>query len=140
MHISKNQLQILLENLLKVKEQLAAGAIRNDGICGWVDSLVLNSRKDAGNHYTVLVFFFKKWPEHSGLNNYPVPAVQGFECPYECFYNPATPCENNEWANWLWNSPYGEKRRQLLDFLIDEITKTLQNADFDNDGALSYEI
>ena len=60
---------------------------------------------------------FKQWPKFSGSSTYPVPGVfassaTAFEC--------ARPTEM-----WSPSHPYGALRRELLQFLIDELEKEL---------------
>lgn len=101
---SKEHLSAALEALIKVK----GGEITNTyfGICYNADSLIDNDEYDA---YEVLAYYSPMWPKSTG--------------------NPATPIPYK--GNNKWTGEYGQLRYELLDFLIEELTKAVE--EYDND-------
>ena len=70
----------------------------------------------------------RSWPLHSGSNRYPVPPSM--------FYLPASNLFSSAECIWvsseafhdlpLWAGEYGEMRRKLLDYMIEETTNRLE--------------
>lgn len=57
----------------------------------------------------------EQWPKYSGYESYPVPSTNPDIGPGRCFY---------ETRN-LWIGPYGDLRRELLEFCIDWLDANL---------------
>lgn len=100
----------MLDALLTIK---TSGAIDIDaGIC----DNVVNLLEDNGHHYRTIYDLIgsisSNWERFSGNTEYPVPAV-----------TKTTPREEFDKSVGMWSGEYGELRHELLDFLIEELTK-----------------
>jgi len=84
------------------------------GICGHLEFIYDIDY----SFYICLYKIFKRWPKFSGNINYPVPAVY--------YYNPDI--EYNNSSN-LWQGGYGDLRKELLQFCIDELSKEVSPQD-----------
>lgn len=100
----------LLEILLKIKQQVPKEC---KGICDNVDLFYPNELTDqlAADW---LATKFCEWPLFSGDIDFPVPSLDS--CSADTMY---LVTEN------YWTGDYGELRYELLDFLIQELTKEL---------------
>lgn len=95
------------------KEPIDTGA----GIC-WNARTVLKGIGSDANAYEIVASISPQWPKFSGDENYPVQmnfAIAG------CLDN----CDKFKEANGKWNkeTDFGRDRWELLDFLIDVLTK-----------------
>lgn len=87
------------------------------GICGMLDQHIWQTgtkfnfaqAKEVDKNLQAL---FEKWPEYSGDMHYPVPSTNKKHDMRNAFYA----C-GNMWGN----TPYGSKRRELLDWMINEL-------------------
>lgn len=93
---------ILHEALLKVKDD----PDQRLGICTNVDNHIHPNDSLAVDQ--LLKRLFVKWPKFSGDVVYPVPSPSAGESPKRAF----------EMSRWV--GPYGDLRRELLDFLIEQ--------------------
>lgn len=100
----------MLDALLTIK---TSGAFdMNAGIC----DNVVNLLEDNGYHYRTIYDLIgsisSNWDKFSGNTKYPVPAVK-------------QPTSREEFNNSvdMWSGEYGQLRYELLDFLIEELTK-----------------
>lgn len=102
----------LLEALKKLQ---AKGYTKSrEGICGHIEFMY-----DVDcSFYMDLYKIFKHWPKFSGMLHYPVPAAY--------YDNPKT--EFTETDN-LWQGAYGDLRKELLQFCIDELSKEVSPQD-----------
>ena len=113
---SKEHLSAVLEALIKVK-----GVEIEDvqfGICANTRYIV-----DDGSYvaYNVIEYLSPKWPKYSGDIAYPVPSPNGKETPMYAY----------NYSDNLWTGEYGQLRYELLDFLIEELNKAVE--EYDND-------
>lgn len=104
----------LLEALIKL--QTKGPSSRGAGICTSLFKILGDSSSDYNyddsNDYLLLYDTFEKWPKFSGNIHYPVPAVT--------YDHPQT--EYNRAGN-MWEGAYGDLRKELLQFCIDELSK-----------------
>jgi hypothetical protein len=109
---SKEHLSGVLDAFIRVK----GGEINYEyGICANVDWNCISGY----NSDDVLVCLFPLWDKFSGNINYPVPSTDiGYSS--ECLYN---------YKDNLWEGEYGALRYELLDFLIEELTKVVEKCD-----------
>lgn len=70
--------------------------------------------------YTVITELSKKWPKFSGISSYPVPVPDSLKPQYA---KQTIPCEAiyDDLSEHKWLGEYGELRRELLQFLIEEL-------------------
>lgn len=101
---SKEHLSVVLDALIKVKN----GEIEEDysGICYNADCISTKVNEEFGA-YEVVEAFSIGWPKHSG--------------------NVVTPCGYKSGNKWI--GEQGALRYELLDFLIDELTKVVDGFD-----------
>lgn len=83
------------------------------GVCSMAERCEEASRPLSNNLTRWLPDAFRKWPKFSGDIHYPILGSSEY---YTCM----TPFEM-----WSPSHPYGALRRELLEFLIDEIEKEL---------------
>jgi len=118
---SKKHLSLTLEALVAIKggEVTYTGT----GICGNADTLLSLCCNDETpfDVYTLLGVACQAWSKHSGSYLWPVPSPNDKEDPMDAY----------EYSNNLWTGEYGQLRYELLDFLIEELTKAVK--EYDND-------
>lgn len=102
---SKEHLSAVLEALIRVKGGEITDAFF--GICYNADNLIDNN--DEHDAYEVVVHYSPKWPKSTGNPDEPIP-YKGLN---------------------KWTGEYGQLRYELLDFLIEELTKAVE--EYDND-------
>lgn len=111
--------EILLEALENVEGIVKRGYVRLGGICDALNHQVvmMNYHSDYRNEvYDLMTFYWEKWPKYSGIRLFPVPGPMG-EYALEA------------WGDHIdkWSGPYGDLRKDLLNFLIESIKKDLDN-------------
>lgn len=113
---SKEHLSAILDALVRVKD----GEITytDVGICGNTETLLAMEYGEVipFNTYELLEVFSIDWPKHSGGHLYPVPSPIEGEHPMDAY----------DYTDNLWDGEYGALRYELLDFLIDELTKVVE--------------
>lgn len=102
--------------LLAVKADVLAGrAAKSSGIC-WLIELALRAAQltsyEACDCGQAMLDLAKAWPEHSGRHVYPVRDAN-CEIPRVAF-------EHAHVTGTMWTGEYGDARRRLLDWLIDQ--------------------
>ncbi len=97
--------QEVLKALVSLKEEIPDTCL---GIC-WNVSYLVGYRIDNWIDKKVI-----KWSKFSGSNLWPVPCPKG-KSPHTAFMVAAN----------VWTGKYGQLRYELLDFLIDELTKEI---------------
>lgn len=111
-----NQLT-LVRRLIKLKKLVAKGKQEQVGICNQVK---------CSWSQLILTTYFIKWPKFSGSTVFPVP------CPELSSKGIAKARDRYitvKHTGDMWTGEYGELRKELLDFLIIEITKDLNRFD-----------
>lgn len=108
---NKEHLSAILDALIRVKGNKVDASC---GICANVEYHCICPYSDS-----ILMELFPLWEKFSGNINYPVPStVTGYSS--ECLYN---------YRDDLWSGEYGALHYDLLDFLIDELTKVVEKCD-----------
>ena len=95
---------------------LGVSCFMNVGICKWSGTCARVSYFPADVVYKWLLEKFQKWPKFSGSLLYPVPSPDWRAEDFS--YRTA-----NHTVMWSPFHPYGALRRELLQFLIDEMEK-----------------
>ena len=113
---SKEHLSAVLEAMIRVKGGEIDATIF--GICFNTSQIVGD---DGCVAYDVIEYLSPKWPKYSGDIAYPVPSPNGKETPMYAY----------NYSDNLWTGEYGQLRYELLDFLIEELTKAVE--EYDND-------
>ena len=108
----------LLYNLLHLRFWLKFGFFRRRSICMHLQ------KQDNFERWTYLDELFKLWPSFSGSIFFPVPAslCKSIDCQADAiaiFFL----CHRR-----FWRGDYGDARRNLLDFLIKELSRRVDNA------------
>jgi hypothetical protein len=104
----------LHEALKRVLVEIENGHSRAYGICYWVtEYMELPSIEDHVHFFSSINAIFLRWGFFSGILGFPVPAPDGSD-PFEIYFNS---------PDSMYTGPYGEKRIELLKFMIEE-TKT----------------
>lgn len=98
--------------------------ILSEGICKLCKNASLMIGYDSCETYAIskwLVELMNKWPERSGEMLFPVPGPHGM-VPAHAFYMART-CPVSSGIGHLWdaNTEYGQARRRLLEWLIEEV-------------------
>lgn len=107
----------LLQALLTLRQQVDAG--ENNlyaGICISVDEVMyINGVPmcDSTHARARRKEIFRTWPKFSGTLSYPVPSTNPELSAEACFH----------FTSDKWSGEYGQLRRELLDYLIEELSK-----------------
>ena len=110
----------LLEALKHLRNTLKATPA-NGGICVNVENYIYEHFPQS-HHICVdeiIGVLARQWPKYSGCDTYPVPAPKKYQ------QKPDPHC----WAFCYlpnWQGEYGDLRRELLDFLIEELENELR--------------
>ena len=105
----------LLETLLQLRDELDRGEFPGAyGICGYAYGKRCNMKSFRG-----IRVLFHMWPEGTGSNSVPVPGAGGK------IYWPSAEDATPEHF-WDRSQPYGAARYRLLNYLIEELSKTNQ--------------
>ena len=108
----------LLETLLQLRDELDRGEFPGAyGICRYVFLGTPNLWIFESWHLKEL---FAEWPEGTGLELYPIPGHDK---------NPYWPSAEHATPEHFWDrsQPYGAARYRLLNYLIEELSKTNQH-------------
>lgn len=101
--------KLILQTLLNIKDDYPINYKgKGNGICSYFGK--------ASAKYIKSKFEF--WPKFSGVINFPVPSTRANTCASSAFYN---------FHKWNINTQYGRDRRELLDFLIEQVKKDIEN-------------
>lgn len=111
---SKRHLSAVLDALIRVKG--GEIALLEYGIC--FNSQELLIKAGYYSYEGVLSDLYRRWIKFSGDISYPVPDPRGGDARYVYKFTPN-----------LWEGEYGALRYELLDFLIDELTKVVGECD-----------
>lgn len=113
---SKEHLSITLEALTAIKGGEITYTVT--GICGNADTLLSLWCNDDTifNVYNLLEVFCQGWDKHSSDSLYPVPSPIEGVAPMDAY---------DDYDN-KWTGEYGQLRYELLDFLIEELTKAVE--------------
>lgn len=109
---------------------LKASPLKGDAICASVISR-LESRY-VSEAMKVIYKAFTEWPSYSGNIRYPVVELdtpQAREALAEGTPPERLACVQYYEAPSFWSGPYGKKRRELLDFLIERTKEFHEHAD-----------
>lgn len=117
--MTTEQKQDLLKRLKRIKE--SGPFIEHFGICGNVFSIEELETPFINEYYEKVEKFlakcvFAKWPKFSGKLYAPIPHVDGAYIAFARIYN-----------KWDKSTEYGCLRWELLDFLIEEISKQIES-------------
>lgn len=121
---------LLLDALVILRDQVAAGTQEGYGICQSVENIMRDRLRattlEEQATPKLLKTAFAAWPEFSGVANYPVRSYdEGMTESYRFYAWYRVPNEgehgnHDNHAASLWGEhDYGRARRRLLDFLID---------------------
>ena len=124
-----NMHQMLLQGLKQLKAEVPAPHM---GICDNIYS-VMDQLFGQGDRWVIpakdgveiAIFMWiqqvaQKWPKWSGDIDYPVPCPSGMGIE-ELRAGVYTPMDAYHYFHNLWQGAYGDLRRELLDFLINEL-------------------
>ncbi len=101
----------LHEALKIVKEQVETGTARPyRAICVALEKLELDTFVPVADQLQPL---FERWPKYSGMGGYPVPSPVSKFGAAEMYYYALE-------ESLMWTGEYGDLRRELLDFLLEE--------------------
>jgi len=101
--------KLILHTLIKIKEHYSKNyKTKGNGICSYFG--------EASAKYIKSKFEF--WPKFSGVINFPVPSTKTNTPASSAFYN---------FHKWNIKTQYGRDRRELLDFLIEQVKKDIDN-------------
>jgi len=113
---SKEHLSAVLEALIKVK-----GGEIDDIRCGICWNTTYHLMGTVYNPSSVLDQYTPLWGKYTGNSGYPVPATKtGYKA-----------CDEYVSSKDKWTGEYGQLRYELLDFLIEELTKAVE--EYEND-------
>lgn len=102
-----DQKAILLTALLQIQQEVL---VPEEGICTNVEMATFSIQgADDLAMITIMADIWKNWPEFSGHGRYPVP------------FKDRDPKDTFHAAFSMWESTYGESRRRLLNFLIEQL-------------------
>ena len=110
--------EALLDALLEIRGLVADGRQDSCGICCQLPLLDQDPAQLRG--------LFRRWPEFSGNEHYPVPHPTN--CPRSAYYDYGYSEFRSEARarEYGWgNNPYGQARRRLLDFCLEELQREL---------------
>ncbi len=102
-------------DLLKILGDIRDAPPDYDGICFAVHSLS-RTRTAEGEYEMLLEDAFRTWPGYSGCLAYVIPDPTGMHTPIGVYE------ETSDEDMWNPDHPYGAKRLELLDWLIDYFT------------------
>lgn len=111
---SKEHLSAVLDALIRVKG--GEIALLEYGICFNVKELLI--KEGYYSYGGVLSDLYRRWVKFSGDISYPVPDPRGGDARYAYKFTAS-----------LWEGEQGALRYELLDFLIDELTKVVEKHD-----------
>lgn len=110
----------LHETLKIVKLRVETSTVKPyNSICAALDQLELDaygrtaSSNTEGTVAHQLKTLFERWPKYSGTETYPVPSPDSTRSADSMFYYALD-------MDGMWTGPYGNLRKELLDFLIQE--------------------
>ena len=106
----------MLINTLQVLKGMQQGRIlsHKTGIC---DNLSLSHVVDSRDGYAIIQRFSTSWEKYSKDKEYPVPSTDKNYSPLNMYHMTKN----------IWVGKYGDLRKELLQHLITEITKEIEN-------------
>ena len=96
------------------------------GICRYVQSSLASDRDGNRKVGAILKPIFRTWPKYSGNSWYPVPhPLQPEDADEDDIRYLAEQAFEDEYADDMWTGEYGELRKELLAFCIEQLGKEL---------------
>lgn len=101
--------KLILQTLLKIKEDHPLSYQgKGNGICSYFGEASVNYIQSK----------FPLWPKYNGNICWPISSGRKNTTAYDAFYN---------FHKWSIHTQYGRDRRELLDFLIEQVKKDIKD-------------